>query len=87
MLAPDIVAHGAPLRNIPACAACHGGIDHKVGSPWLDGLPAAYTKAQLQAFADGTRHNDISGQMRNIARNMTSAEMAEAASWYANLTR
>ncbi|MGF6787049.1 c-type cytochrome [Paraburkholderia sp. 35.1] len=87
VLAPDIVAHGAPLRNIPACAACHGGIDHKVGSPWLDGLPAAYTKAQLQAFADGTRHNDISGQMRNIARNMTSAEMAEAASWYANLTR
>jgi cytochrome c553 len=85
--APGIVAHGAPLRNIPACAACHGGIDTKVGSPWLDGLPAAYTQAQLQAFASGTRHNDISGQMRNIAQNMTPEEMAEAASWYAGITR
>ncbi|RKE36411.1 cytochrome c553 [Paraburkholderia sp. BL23I1N1] len=85
--APDVVAHGAPLRNIPACATCHGGIDSKVGSPWLDGLPAAYTKAQLQAFAEGSRRNDISGQMRNVARNMTSTEIAEAASWYASPTR
>jgi cytochrome c553 len=80
--APGIVVHGAPLRNIPACAACHGGIDHQAGSPWLDGLPAAYTQAQLQAFASGARHNDISGQMRNIARNLTPGEIAAAASWY-----
>jgi cytochrome c553 len=85
-LAPQIVVHGSPLRNIPACASCHGGIDTKVGSPWLDGLPAAYSKAQLQAFADGTRHNDITGQMRNIARNMTPEEIAAAADWYASLT-
>lgn len=85
--APPIVVHGAPLRNIPACAVCHGGIDTKAGSPWLDGLPTAYTQAQLRAFASGARHNDISGQMRNIAQNMTDAEMAEAASWYASLTR
>ncbi|MFD1556664.1 c-type cytochrome [Paraburkholderia silviterrae] len=85
--APYIVVHGAPLRNIPACGACHGGIDSKAGSPWLDGLPARYTTAQLQAFADGTRHNDISEQMRNIARNMTPSEVAAAASYYANPTR
>ncbi|MEM5448831.1 c-type cytochrome [Paraburkholderia guartelaensis] len=81
--APAIVAHGAPLRNIPACASCHGGVDSKIGSPWLDGLPAAYTKAQLLAFANGTRHNDISEQMRNIARNMTPEEIDAAAAWYA----
>jgi len=81
--APDIVAHGAPLRNIPACASCHGGVDSKVGSPWLDGLPAPYTKAQLLDFAKGTRHNDISEQMRNIARNMTPEEIDAAAAWYA----
>ncbi|NIF76039.1 c-type cytochrome [Paraburkholderia sp. Cy-641] len=85
--APGIVAHGAPLRNIPACAACHGGIDHKAGTPWLEGLPAAYTQAQLLAFASGARHNDISEQMRNIARNMTRDEMTAAASWYAGSTR
>ncbi|SAL60040.1 cytochrome c, class I [Caballeronia peredens] len=82
-LAPPIVAHGAPMRNIAPCAACHGGIDNKAGSPWLDGLPAAYTKAQLIAFANGTRTNDIDGVMRNVARNMTPEEIDAAAAYYA----
>jgi cytochrome c553 len=81
--APAIVAHGAPMRNIASCASCHGGIDHKAGSPWLEGMPAAYTKAQLQAFANGARHNDISEQMRNVARNMTPQEIDAAAEYYA----
>ncbi|CAM2166477.1 Cytochrome c domain-containing protein [Paraburkholderia sacchari] len=84
---PGIVALGAPMRNIPACASCHGGVDYKVATPWLDGMPAAYTKAQLTAFADGTRRNDISGQMRNIARNMTAGEIDAAAAWYAGGAR
>jgi cytochrome c553 len=85
--APDVVAHGAPLRNIPACAACHGGIDNKAGSPWLDKMPAAYIRAQLEAFARGRRLNDIDGQMRNIARNMTPDEIAAAAAFYAGTPR
>jgi cytochrome c553 len=80
---PDIVSHGAPMRNIASCASCHGGIDHKAGSPWLEGMPAAYTRGQLQAFANGTRHNDISEQMRNVARNMTPDEIDAAATYYA----
>jgi cytochrome c553 len=83
MSVPDIVSHGAPMRNIATCAACHGGIDHKAGAPWLEGMPAAYTKAQLQAFANDTRHNDINEQMRNIARNMTPGEIDAAAGYYA----
>jgi len=82
-LAPLIVSRGAPMRNIAPCAACHGGIDSKAGSPWIDGLPAAYTKAQLQAFHDGTRVNDIDGVMRNVARNMTPEEIDAAANYYA----
>ncbi|MDR5838789.1 c-type cytochrome [Caballeronia sp. LZ034LL] len=81
--APAIVAHGAPMRNVAPCAVCHGGIDSKAGSPWLDGLPAAYTKSQLLAFASGTRTNDIDGVMRNVARNMTAEEIDEAAMYYA----
>jgi cytochrome c553 len=42
-----------------------------------------YIKAQLQAFASGSRRNDISQQVRNIARQMTSDEMNEAARYYA----
>jgi cytochrome c553 len=71
------------MRNIPACSSCHGTIDAKLGTPWLDGQSAVYIKAQLQAFASGTRRNDISEQMRNIARQMTSEEMNEAARYYA----
>ena len=81
--APEIVATGAPMRNIPPCGACHGGLDVKAGSPWLHGASANYLKAQLQAFADGTRHNDISQQMRNIARHMTPAEIDAAARYFA----
>jgi cytochrome c553 len=81
--APQIVARGAPMRNVPACASCHGTTDAKLGTPWLDGQSAVYIKAQLQAFASGTRRNDISEQMRNIARQMTTDEMNEAARYYA----
>jgi cytochrome c553 len=82
--APQIAARGAPMRNIPACASCHGTTDAKLGTPWLDGQSAVYIKAQLQAFATGARHNDISEQMRNIARQMTASEIDEAARYYAS---
>jgi cytochrome c553 len=81
--APQIVARGAPMRNVPACSSCHGTTDAKLGTPWLDGQSAIYIKAQLQAFATGGRRNDISEQMRNIARQMTAAEVDEAARYYA----
>jgi cytochrome c553 len=85
IVAPRIVSNGAPLRNIPPCGSCHGSIDHKVGSPWLQGQPTAYIKAQLQAFARGGRHNDISQQMRNIARQLTPDEIEEVALYYSSL--
>lgn len=80
---PQIVASGAPMRNIASCGACHGALDHKEGSPWLEGQPAAYIDAQLRAFASGARHNDINEQMRNVARQMVPSEIAAAARYYA----
>jgi cytochrome c553 len=80
--APPIVTIGAPMRNIAPCGSCHGDIDNKAGSPWLGGQSAVYIKAQLQAFADGTRRNDISQQMRNIARQMTAEEIDQVARYY-----
>jgi cytochrome c553 len=41
-------------------------------------------KAQLQAFTSGQRRNDISQQMRNIARAMTPREIDAAAAYYAS---
>lgn len=82
--APQIVVRGAPMRNVPVCSSCHGTSDAKLGTPWLEGQSAVYIKAQLQAFATGARRNDISEQMRNIARQMTTAEIDEAARYYAS---
>jgi cytochrome c553 len=42
-----------------------------------------YLRAQLEAFASGERHNDISEQMRNVARGMTIPEIERAAAYYA----
>jgi len=80
--APQIITTGAPMRNIAPCGACHGDVDNKAGSPWLGGQSAVYIKAQLHAFAAGTRRNDISQQMRNIARQMTAQEIDQVARYY-----
>ena len=80
--APRIVVSGSPMRNVAPCGACHGSSAYKTGSPWLDGEPSTYLRAQLAAFASGARHNDISGQMRNVARGMSPAEIDGAAKYY-----
>jgi cytochrome c553 len=80
---PRIVADGAPMRNIAPCGACHGELGSKIGAPWLEGQPVAYLHAQLDAFANGTRRNDIDQQMRNVARGLTPTEITAASGYYA----
>jgi cytochrome c553 len=80
--APDIVATGAPMHNIPPCGSCHGRLTAKLGVPWLDPQPRDYLKTQLDALAHGTRRNDTSAQMRNIARNMTTEEIDASVDYY-----
>lgn len=84
--APAVVASGSPMRNIASCAACHGPMGQKPGSPILQGLPATYLRMQLRDFSDGSRHNDINGQMRNVARNMTADEVDAASQYYSNVS-
>ena len=81
---PPLVNVGDPLRNIAPCASCHGGIDQKPGSPWLEGMPQAYLVMQMQAFARGERRNDAHGVMRNVARQMKPQEIEAAARYYAS---
>ena len=80
--APQIVVDGAPMRNIAPCGACHGELGSKIGAPWLEGQPVTYLRTQLDAFANGTRRNDIDQQMRNVARGMTPAEITAASRYY-----
>ncbi len=81
--APALVRVGDPLRNIAPCIGCHGGTDHKLGAPWLEGMPKDYLVVQLSDFQKGARHNDSHGQMRNMARAMSSKEIDEVADFYA----
>ena len=55
---PALVRVGAPMRNIAPCISCHGGVDQKLGAPWLEGMPRDYLVQQLQRFEAGERHND-----------------------------
>jgi cytochrome c553 len=80
---PALVRVGDPLRNIAPCASCHGGIDRKFGTPWLEGMPKQYLLDQLKAFASGARRNDSHAQMRNMSRAMTPQEIDEVADFYA----
>ena len=80
---PVLVRVGAPLRNIAPCISCHGGVDQKLGAPWIEGMPRAYLVGQLQAFKAGTRRNDSEAQMRNVVRSMSDAEIDEVSTFYA----
>jgi cytochrome c553 len=78
-----LAMQGDPQRNIAPCAACHGELDRKGAAPWLGGQSSTYLAAQMRAFASSARHNDINEQMRNVARQLTSAEIDSLAKYYA----
>jgi cytochrome c553 len=80
---PPLVKTGDPMRNIAPCAACHGGMEQKLGTPWLEGMPKEYLAQQLAHFASGERRNDSHAQMRNMARALTAKEIEELAAFYA----
>jgi cytochrome c553 len=80
---PALVRVGDPLRNIAPCISCHGGVDQKLGAPWLEGMPKQYLVNQINAFMTGARRNDSQAQMRNMVRDLTPKEIDEVATFYA----
>jgi cytochrome c553 len=72
------------MRNVGACATCHGARVARAATPILDGLPQAYLVDQLKAFKSGRRANDINEQMRNATHNLTDAEIDVLARYYAS---
>ena len=84
---PALVRVGDPMRNIAPCISCHGGVDQKLGAPWLEGMPKAYLVGQIEAFRKGTRANDPQAQMRNMVRTINDTEVDEVATFYARKIR
>jgi cytochrome c553 len=80
-----LIEIGNPLRGMAPCAACHGPLGLTPGAPGLRGQQRAYLEQQMQAFAAGNRRNDIGEQMRSVARQLTSEEIAMLAAYYSNV--
>lgn len=77
-----LVEVGDPLRGIAPCASCHGPVGSSPGAPGLAGQQRAYLELQMQSFKEELRRNDISEQMRSVARRLTNDEIASLAAYY-----
>jgi len=76
---------GIAEKAVPACAGCHSpnGAGIPVQYPRLGGQHAEYTEAQLKAFRDGNRRNNV--PMMQIAAHMSDAEMKAVADYIGGL--
>ena len=76
---------GIADRNIAACAACHSpnGAGIPAQYPRLAGQHAAYTEAQLKAFRDGVRKNNL--QMTGVAAKLNDREIKAVSDYIAGL--
>ena len=84
-LGQRIYRSGVPERGVPACSGCHSpsGAGIPAQYPRLAGQHAEYTVAQLKAFHDGTRRNNV--PMAQIAGRLSDAEMNAVADYVAGL--
>lgn len=78
-----LATEGDSRRRIPACLSCHvNGVGGPIETPVIIGQNREYMVAQLNAYAAGTRKNDVYGRMRDIARKLTPEERAELARYF-----
>jgi cytochrome c553 len=79
---------GIREKNIPACSACHGpaGLGNpSAGFPLLSGQHANYVIAQLEAYQNGTRSNDINGMMTTLSKRLNKNEIEAVANYIQGL--
>jgi cytochrome c553 len=78
-----IAWEGDTRRRIPACMSCHtNGVGGPIETPAIMGQNREYMAAQLNAYADGARKNDVYGRMRNISRQLTPEEREQLARYF-----
>jgi cytochrome c553 len=81
-IASHLISFGDGERGIPPCQACHGPVGYRPGAPLLTNQNAEYVLNQLEAFASGSRANDINMPMRTIAGLLTEDERHALAGYY-----
>lgn len=83
---PQVVAHGGPKPDAPACALCH--LPTGDGSPEsanIAGMSETYLIAQMDAFKTGLRQNIRAAPMIAMAKVLSDDEVREAAHYFASL--
>jgi cytochrome c553 len=81
-IASRLVAFGEGSRGIPPCQSCHGPVGYKAGAPSLATQNSDYILAQLDAFSEASRANDINEPMRTIAALLSENERQALAAYY-----
>ncbi len=78
-----VAREGDSHRRLPACLSCHtNGVGGPIETPVIIGQNSDYILAQLNAYAAGTRKNDVYGRMRDIAKKLTPDERAALARYF-----
>ena len=77
---------GKPEYGLPACVSCHAPDGEGFGAdfPPLAGQPPRYIVEQINRWQRGDRDNDPMGMMRAVAEQLTDADKANVAAYYAN---
>jgi cytochrome c553 len=84
-LGQRIYRSGVPEKAVPACAGCHGptGAGLPVLYPRISGQFSEYLVAQLKAFREGSRRNNL--PMQQIAFRLSDPEINAVADYAAGL--
>ncbi|RDI98311.1 cytochrome c4 [Dyella solisilvae] len=81
----QLVIHGDPARQVPACAACHGsqltGVQPNI--PGLVGLPYDYISSQLGSWRTQTRAMAAPDCMAQIANRLSAEDISAVSAWLA----
>ncbi len=79
---------GDDSKHVQGCRNCHGpgGTGEPPEIPYLAGLDAKYIASALNAFKNGSRHNDPGAQMRAIARGLSADDIAAVSQYFASLS-
>lgn len=80
-----LATRGRWSQQIPACEQCHapGGVGVGANFPPLAGQSATYIEHQLQAWKQGSRHNDPLELMQHISKALSDEDITAVATWFA----
>jgi cytochrome c553 len=81
-----LATRGDEAIHVQACENCHGpgGAGQHNLNPYLAGLDARYLETALREWQEGLRKTDPSGQMTQIAKSLSDADIKALAAYYAS---